>query len=564
MNSSIFVKNRFAIILLVIILIPTFFAAYFYFSAGNNEDTPNNIASVSVTSPVGTVNRVTAKNDIKIFKNAIMNAEPISEKYRDVENEPAYTVSFTEEDGAVKAYSFFLKNEKDGCIYTDENGDYYLISEDDALKLLEMANFKSVNPDSTLPTVKLGTNEAVLHPTGGSWSFRKADGSFETSTPADYTNSEIVKIKAMSAGSLAFGTQTYPDSVNVVLTQNGVEKYNGSYNNMSGNSSIMSQNDTYYDMTVTAVWDKKDDCDYFGELTYNVKLLYDVSPTYKVIFNGSIIRGDFGIVKIQNFNDGDKLFVTSDYPFPTEIQVFRSPLGYSFAFLPAEYTTAGSSGKHTVTLSLSDGSSQDVSINIKDRRNPATAEQKMLIADPKLSTVVTAAAFEEFNAKAAELTANTNATQLWDGKFVYPNSTNKGTPGTGMADYGTIRNDVGGQFSYIHNGVDLAMNKGDSVYASNNGKVVFAGEMALTGNTVIIDHGCSILSYYGHLDTISVSVGDSVSKSGVIGTAGSTGFAVAENGGGFTEATQVHFAISVEGVFITPYYLWYGGVDFDD
>ena len=80
-----------------------------------------------------------------------------------------------------------------------------------------------------------------------------------------------------------------------------------------------------------------------------------------------------------------------------------------------------------------------------------------------------------------------------------------------MADCGTLRTvNAGGQYtnSYYHNGVDIGMAPGANVLAANNGKVVFAGELTLTGNTVIIDHGCSLLSYYGHLGSISVKEGD--------------------------------------------------------
>lgn len=568
MNSNIFEKNtKYIIFIAIILLLPAVFAVYFGLNAGDEGGVPQKIESVSVTSPSGEVSLVTGKEHLDIYKSVILNAEPISEKYRDISGETPYVISFSEEGGSTADYSFYLKNEKDECIYVDPNGDYYLIYENDALKLLDMDTYKSVNPVSAFPTAAAGVNGVLLYPTGGSWNFLNADDKYETASPSGSSNTVPVKINANSVGSLSFGTSVYPDEVTVTLSKNGEEKHRGPYENML-NVSVMSAIDTYYDMTITAKWEKKDGAEYYGELSYNVQLLYDVSPTYTVIFNGSIIRGDFGIVKIQNFNDGDKLYVTSDYPFPTEIQVFRSPLGYSFAFLPAQYGVSGSSGKHTVTFSLEDGSSQSVSVNIKDRRTPSVTEQKMLIADVSLALQTTSeamtAGFEEFNTLAAEKTASTGKTPLWDGKFVYPNSTNKGTVGSGMADYGTARSDVAGQFSYIHNGVDLAMNDGESVYASNSGTVVFAGELALTGNTVIIDHGCSILTYYGHLGTISVSEGDSVSKSGIIGTAGSTGFAVADTGSSFIKTTQVHFAVSVEGVFITPYYLWYGGVDFDD
>ena len=327
--------------------------------------------------------------------------------------------------------------------------------------------------------------------------------------------------------------------------------------------------DTYYDMEITAVWDKKTDVGYHGTLVYSGQLFYDVSPTYQVIFSGSIIRGDFGIIKIQNFNEGEKLYVSSEFSLPSELQVFTSPMGYSFAFLPIEYWTQGAVGTYDVALSLADGSSQTVRIRVKDtdRVVPAVKTQEMLVTDIEIAKKFSEEAFTQFYNLVAEKTAQTITSQLWEGKFVYPNADNKKNRSAGMGDYGTLRTvNAGGLYTnaYYHNGIDFDMKQGESVLASNNGQVVFAGELDLTGNTVIIDHGCSILTYYGHLDSISVSEGDMVSKSGVIGKAGSTGFAVSASGATGVKATQVHFAVSMEGKFITPYYLWQGGVNFAD
>ena len=102
---------------------------------------------------------------------------------------------------------------------------------------------------------------------------------------------------------------------------------------------------------------------------------------------------------------------------------------------------------------------------------------------------------------------------------------------------------------YTSDGMELAASAGSDVKASNSGKVVFAGELTLTGKTVIVDHGSGVLSYYGHLSEISTSVGQDVTTESVLGKAGSTGFACNSNG---NNVTMVHFAISLGGVFIDP------------
>ena len=52
------------------------------------------------------------------------------------------------------------------------------------------------------------------------------------------------------------------------------------------------------------------------------------------------------------------------------------------------------------------------------------------------------------------------------------------------------------------------------------GVVVLAAELALTGNTVVIDHGCGMRSYLYGLQTLSVSAGQSVEKGQAVGVLG--------------------------------------------
>ena len=78
-----------------------------------------------------------------------------------------------------------------------------------------------------------------------------------------------------------------------------------------------------------------------------------------------------------------------------------------------------------------------------------------------------------------------------------------------------------------HSGMDIGCQFGDAVWASDGGTVVIAGSNGGYGNCVMIDHGYvngdNYYTLYGHLSSISVSVGQSVSQGQVIGAVGSTG-----------------------------------------
>lgn len=75
----------------------------------------------------------------------------------------------------------------------------------------------------------------------------------------------------------------------------------------------------------------------------------------------------------------------------------------------------------------------------------------------------------------------------------------------------------------FHDGLDIAANHGNRVYAYTDGKVVQAGWNGGYGNCILIDHGNGLKTRYAHLSKINVRVGQRVQTGEAIGTVGSTG-----------------------------------------
>ena len=98
-----------------------------------------------------------------------------------------------------------------------------------------------------------------------------------------------------------------------------------------------------------------------------------------------------------------------------------------------------------------------------------------------------------------------------------------------------------------HYGYDLAALASTPVTASNAGRVLFAGENGVYGNSVILDHGLGVSSLYGHLSSIHVQPGDKIEKGQVIGLSGQTGLAGGDH---------LHFAILLDGVYVDPVEWW--------
>ncbi|NDW22493.1 M23 family metallopeptidase [Alteromonas hispanica] len=75
----------------------------------------------------------------------------------------------------------------------------------------------------------------------------------------------------------------------------------------------------------------------------------------------------------------------------------------------------------------------------------------------------------------------------------------------------------------MHKGLDFAGQAGIDVVSTAAGIVTWAGERYGYGQLVEIDHGDGFVTRYGHNDTLSVSIGDVVTKGQPIAKMGNTG-----------------------------------------
>ena len=74
----------------------------------------------------------------------------------------------------------------------------------------------------------------------------------------------------------------------------------------------------------------------------------------------------------------------------------------------------------------------------------------------------------------------------------------------------------------LHRGVDIAVPTGTTVYAAHDGTVTTAAYDSYYGNYVVIEKD-GYTTKYAHMDSLSVSAGQSLTKGTVIGTTGNTG-----------------------------------------
>lgn len=75
----------------------------------------------------------------------------------------------------------------------------------------------------------------------------------------------------------------------------------------------------------------------------------------------------------------------------------------------------------------------------------------------------------------------------------------------------------------FHEGIDFTAPTGTDVYATGNGKIIFAGWRQGYGNCIEVDHGFDYCTLYAHLHKIIARQGQQVRRGDVIGLVGSTG-----------------------------------------
>ena len=127
--------------------------------------------------------------------------------------------------------------------------------------------------------------------------------------------------------------------------------------------------------------------------------------------------------------------------------------------------------------------------------------------------------------------------KLWDGDFRVPLD--------GVATGGNFgeRRVLNGQPGSPHSGVDFPAPTGAPVHAAQNGRVALAQELFFSGNTVVVDHGLGVYTFYGHLSEMDVKIGDELKSGQVLGKVGATGRVT---------GPHLHWGLTIERARVNP------------
>ena len=142
--------------------------------------------------------------------------------------------------------------------------------------------------------------------------------------------------------------------------------------------------------------------------------------------------------------------------------------------------------------------------------------------------------------KIIAITSKATPSMLWQGAF---SQLSNSKVEANFADQRTYVYNKEAIDTAYHLGYDLSVTKHYPVEAANSGTVVFASDLGIYGNAVILDHGLGLFTLYGHLSSFDVKVGDTVKARQILGKTGETGLAAGDH---------LHYGVYLDGVAILP------------
>lgn len=268
---------------------------------------------------------------------------------------------------------------------------------------------------------------------------------------------------------------------------------------------------------------------------FNFDAGFEIAVAPKIVLSSDRIeQGGVISVIVTDIMNG----TTPEIKTELGLSVFTRLNSNSVAFVPVAYNREP--GKYTIDVRCGDiFVSKEVEVLHKNfLRQDMTVDQD--VAD---STANSAAANAEFREKIIPLYELADTTTYWEGLFDQP------CYGRITSEFGLRRYTNGAKTPVRHGGIDIAAPQGTAVLSPNGGKVLFAEFIALTGNTVVIEHGAGLKSYFYHMDSIATEEGAIIAKGDKVGEVGTTGYST---------GPHLHYEVKIGNQSVNPWDLFDG------
>ncbi len=536
-------KDKVSGIIAAILCLPIIAIAALLIIHQNSDVNLDNIIKVSLKTPSAEESVTEAEKDLVFFTEFISSSLPIDTAMRDISEEEAVYIIFSDENESY-SFKFYPSLDLSGCLIVSPKGDLYVPSTENARKLLLRSEFDYLYKNYFLPDLSIlsGEKSFTVHPVHSTWSYYKPDGKLYSYTPAETsTGEERYTVTKGLENKLKF---TPDDDVRPFdiknmkfVAENGTE-----YEHIKDISELNLSFDTVIDVSFTAIWSSQNGAQAFGEAEYKFKLIYDI-PAVLTLADKEYSIGDIIRIDADNLSESEYIELSCtlknrgiDFDLVSE--------GKGVAFIPISNDTL--EGDYLIEL-VTEVTTLSEKVHITGG-TLAPFVPISGVSNEQYDTMLSPDKLKEFNTVISSLTeTRPNVNYFPQGKIVLNSPINGAKP---VYEFGQTFGIPAAQLSdsgtRIAEGQIFEVKEGTNVRAAQSGEVIFNGELAPTGKTVIIYHGFGIYSYYYHLESVNEDIirGMAVSNSQIIGTAGMSGFT---NG-----KTVLHYAVSIDGIFVNP------------
>lgn len=505
-----------AFVLGVLLCVPMVFIILFAAQFSSAEQIFTDVSRAALILPDGEEMVFTKDADLDLYAGMISRASVVDEPVRDLEGEEPLELTLD----SVK-YELYLSLSASGCMAVSEKGTVYLLTAEDAAKLMVRKEMSFLYDDSRLPSLKVvsGDIEYGIQPKAYDWSYRVADGSYRKDTSAALANKEITcNLLADFKNSLHFSVEPSHYSFTARYYQDGTDGYELPLTSLGG---LHFTADTLISIEITAVWSQASNASQYGEASYRFLVLYDVPAVVKLEGsdgegNKTVKAGELLILHADFTNAKEDLDITFAGGEDNLRFWFDSRTGSSFAFLPVSVDTPAG----VYELKVRSGETETVfGITVEEYANEDILS--VGISDEDYEAYFAPAKLDAMYTVVESIRKSSDGTPLFRGDLVW------GVPVSGEVTYGFGATVIAGNANAENDagilplqGTLFLADEGDEVEAVQQGVCVFAGQLGAAGNTVIVDHGAGVFSYYCNLGTITAEVGEELSRSEELGTVG--------------------------------------------
>ena len=485
------------------------------------------ISSFTVSGPADMVNTMSTDKAQPVALLETMLREAAVSTLNRADAKEIATITTKNGNATATVYTIYLHQD---TIYASRGGSLYAISSASFHKLLNafQNSFYKYRAVPQLTIVQNSASSGALTVEKNSYIFKKLDGKFYIPFFTQKENKWVLDGTAAKWPDLHFSLPGATDITARVYDSTGKQQFSGTW---TAAGSYVQSHPGSHRLQVDAKWKTEL---YSGSVTYAFAAKGDnrapaLSQDRFSIKGGNTYPGEALVLQIANYQSGEKISFSSDINVIPNF--FDDGAGGKIALMPVSYFIG--TGAHTISLSCGDTAIK-WSISVQDKKFQI---QNLTVSESTASSTINDQnANAEYEKHIAPLRFVTDAQRHYD-SFIWP------VTGPRSTEFGMIRYVNGAPTSSRHGAIDFAVPKGTPVKATANGRVLYAGFLQLTGNTVLIEHGYGLKSWYYHMDSLGVETGDMVTMSQEIGKVGSTGFST---------GAHLHFGMSINNVFVNP------------